>query len=161
MTVPVGADGKVLLYNGSSGKTQLIADFAGFYLGGTASAPGTFVPVIPTRVLDTRTYTGTGTEGPLAAGGSADFPVTAEGVPPDASSVMLNLTAVSPTASGYLTLFPSGQTRPGTSNLNFPAGHTVANLALTGASTDGKVNVYNGSGGQTQILADLFGYFRS
>ena len=34
-TVPVGADGKVTLFNRSSGTTQLIADVSGYYLPGT------------------------------------------------------------------------------------------------------------------------------
>ncbi len=30
---PVGADGKIALYNGASGSVQLVADVAGYFLG--------------------------------------------------------------------------------------------------------------------------------
>jgi len=33
VVVPVGADGKITLYNGSAGTVQLIGDIAGYYLG--------------------------------------------------------------------------------------------------------------------------------
>ena len=39
---PVGANGKVDLYNGSSGTVQLIGDVAGYYQAGTPVAAGTF-----------------------------------------------------------------------------------------------------------------------
>jgi hypothetical protein len=35
VTVPVGADGKVSLFNRSSGTTDLIADVAGYFIAGT------------------------------------------------------------------------------------------------------------------------------
>jgi hypothetical protein len=39
VTVPVGPDGRVTLFNRSAGSAQLIADIAGYYLGGLPTAP--------------------------------------------------------------------------------------------------------------------------
>lgn len=47
VTVPVGADGKVSLFNRSSGTTHLIADVSGYYLAGTPTAAGAFQPLAP------------------------------------------------------------------------------------------------------------------
>jgi hypothetical protein len=43
--VPVGADGKVALYNGSSGTVQLLADVSGYYLSSTGT--GTRLEQVP------------------------------------------------------------------------------------------------------------------
>ena len=37
-------------------------------------------------------------------------------------AVVLNVTATGPTAQGYLTVYPTGGTRPTASNLNFMPG---------------------------------------
>src|SRR5664280_1363935 len=65
--VPVGADGKIQLYNGSGGTVQLIADVAGYILGGTPTAPGAVAPLPPARILDTRI--GQGASGPVPSMG--------------------------------------------------------------------------------------------
>ena len=59
VTVGVGTGGKVSLFNGSTGSVNLIADVAGYYLSGSAGKAGTFVPVAPTRFLDSRILKGT------------------------------------------------------------------------------------------------------
>ena len=50
---------------------------------------------------------------------------------------MLNVTAVSPTASGFLTVFPAGITMPTVSNLNFTPGASAANLVTVPLSSYG------------------------
>jgi hypothetical protein len=54
VTVPVGADGKVTLFNRSSGTTHFIADVSGYYIAGTPTVAGAFKPTAPFRALDTR-----------------------------------------------------------------------------------------------------------
>ncbi|MEP6563451.1 MAG: hypothetical protein ABJD68_20515, partial [Nakamurella sp.] len=58
VVVPVGGDGKVRLFNGSTGTVDLIADIAGYYIGGTPSVSGAFASLSPARLLDTRDGTG-------------------------------------------------------------------------------------------------------
>ena len=58
VTVKVGANGKVNLYN-SEGFTSLIADVVGYYTAASAGCPGRFTAVTPKRVLDTREGAGT------------------------------------------------------------------------------------------------------
>ena len=79
--VPVSAAGRVALYNGSATAQQLVGDVAGYYLAGTPTAPGTFVPLAPNRALDTRTSTGAA---PPAAKKTVTWAATGHGgVPSD------------------------------------------------------------------------------
>ncbi len=80
------------------------------------------------------------------------------GVPADATAVVLNVTAVSPSAGGYLTVWPTGQLKPGTSNVNFKPGDTVPNAVVVQLGAGGKIDVFN-FGGTTQVLVDVSGYF--
>ena len=156
---PVGADGKVALYNGGGGTVHVIADLAGYFLAGDVQVPGGFDPVSSVRVLDTRTGTGA-----AAASVAADGTVTVQvagvgGVPATGvSAVALNVTVTGPSAAGYLTAFASGRARPLASNLNFTAGQTVPNMVIAPVGTDGKVSFYNGAPGSVHVVADLSGY---
>ena len=157
VTVRLGAGGKVSLFNGSAGTVQVLADVAGYYLAGAATQPGTFTPVVPARLLDTRpagvaalsrTTVGTAARSPIPAGGY--------------DAAVLNVTAVQPAAAGFLTAYAANLTTPPTaSNLNFPAGRTVPNMATVPVDGSGKVLLYNGSRGRTNLLADVAGYYRS
>ncbi|MCO4274840.1 hypothetical protein NG701_10435, partial [Pseudarthrobacter sp. HLT3-5] len=76
VTVPVGADGKVTLFNRSNGTTHLIADVAGYYIAGTPAVPGAFAPVVPSRFLDTRDTVPVGADSAVSfkVGGVAGIP---------------------------------------------------------------------------------------
>ena len=155
-TVQLSAGGAVTLFNGSGGSVQLLADVAGYYLGGgTPSVPGTYVPLTPARVLDTR-------PGGVAAGSRTPLVLAGRGgLPPAAtafSSVVLNATAVTPAQQGYLTVFPAGAAPPNASNLNFTAGQTVPNMVTVMTSASG-LSIYNGSAGRANVLADIAGYY--
>jgi hypothetical protein len=159
VVAPVGADGKVRLYNGSPGTVQLIADVSGYYTFGDPVQSGGLGSLTPARLLDTRVGTGA-TKAAVHAGSSVAFTVDGAGGVPltHVSAVVLNVTAVSPTANGYVTAYADGASRPGVSNLNFPRGVTVPNLVLAPVGTDGKVRLYNGSSGTVQLIADVSGY---
>lgn len=154
VTVPVGADGKVALFNRSDGSTQLIADVAGYYLAGTPSAPGTFVPVNPARLLDTR---GSAPAGP---DGTVSFRVGGvNGIPAGVAAAVFNLTVTGPQSFGYVTAYASGSNRPDASNVNFAGGQTVPGAVTVPVGADGKIALFNRSDGATQLIADVAGYF--
>ena len=52
VTVPIGAGGTVDMY--SLMQTDLVADVQGYYVPTAAAQAGRFVPVNPTRLVDTR-----------------------------------------------------------------------------------------------------------
>jgi hypothetical protein len=121
--------------------------------------PGPLRAVTPSRVLDTRTGLGA-PAGVVPAGSTRSVQVTGQGGLPanGVGTVVLNVTAVKPSSSGYLTVYPSGSARPTTSNLNFPAGRpAVGNLVHVAVGGDGKVSVYAG-GADVHVVADVFGW---
>ncbi|MET3807660.1 hypothetical protein ABIB25_004687 [Nakamurella sp. UYEF19] len=157
VSVPVGVGGKVRLFNGSAGGAQFLADVAGYYLSGTDSVPGAFVPVGPQRVLNS------------GATASSTTTITLAGRPGIPTSgfdaAVLNVTAVAPAKQGFLTAYPAGAQRPNASNLNFLPKQIVPNLAtvpvLPSGSGAGKIALFNGSAGSVKLLADVAGYYRS
>ncbi|MDQ2737706.1 MAG: transglycosylase SLT domain-containing protein [Actinomycetota bacterium] len=124
-----------------------------------AGSPGSFRAVTPARVLDTRKQFGaTGPVRPLQSMalsilGSGGVPTT--GV----SAVAINVTVTRPAGSGYLTVYPDGGARPIASNVNFVVGQTIANLVLVPVGSDGRIRLYNGSGGAVDLIADIAGYY--
>ena len=155
----LGLNGGVAIYNGTGAASHLVADVSGYYLDGGGSDPGTFVPLSPSRVLDTRNGTGA-PRGDVAARGSVELVIAGHGGVPatGVAAVALGVTDVRPEHGGYVTAYPTGGDRPGTSTLNAPAGHTVANLAIVPLGDGGTVTLHNGSTGTTNLVADVFGY---
>ena len=150
----VGANGMVSIFN-SAGSTDVIVDVLGSF---SADATGRYIALTPTRVLDTRTGLGA----PLATIGQSPLAITllgAGGVPHDSvSGVMLNVTAVTPTANTFVTVYPGGNPIPTSSNLNLTAGQVSANMVLARLGPDGTVMLYN-SAGVIDLIADVVGYF--
>lgn len=83
------------------------------------------------------------------------------GIPNRARAISANVTAVSPTSGGYISLFPTDQTKLIASTVNFSAGQTRANNVLLPLSTDGRFAAVAGigSGGQVDLVLDVNGYF--
>jgi hypothetical protein len=116
-------------------------------------APTVYTALSPQRILDTRLNSGT-----LGPGGSVTLSIGGIYVPSNATSVVLNVTAVDETTAGFFTLFPTGGSAPTASNLNWVAGETVPNLVSVGLSAGGDVTIFNGLG-SADVVVDLEGYF--
>jgi hypothetical protein len=123
---------------------------------------GTYTAVAPGRVLDTRKKVGVSTTTPIGAGKYVDVQVTGKkGVASSGvSAVVLNVTAISPTSRGYLTVYPAGQSRPTASSVNFGKGWVGANLVTVPIAGSGKLRFYNAAG-STHVAADVVGYYHS
>ncbi|MEU9283001.1 hypothetical protein AB0D61_50860, partial [Streptomyces sp. NPDC048341] len=151
VVVPV-TNGKVDFYN-ASGTVDLLADITG-YFSATGSVEHNAGPV---RVMDTRDGTGV-RKGTVGAGGTVTLTVGGHnGVPVDATAVVMNVTATNATAASHVIVYPDGVARPNVSNLNFSAGENFPNLVVVPV-TNGKVDFYNASG-NVNLIADLTGYF--
>ncbi|MGW5419141.1 hypothetical protein [Streptomyces sp. NPDC003943] len=156
VVVPLSADGKVSFYN-HSGSVDLLADVSGYYV--TDGSGATYKPLGPVRMMNTMAGVGV-PKARVAGGKTVTLQVTGKsGIPASGvTAVVMNVTAVAPTAAGYVSVFPAGTARPSTSNLNFTAGQTIPNLVVVPLSADGKVTFYNHSG-SVDLLADVAGYF--
>lgn len=153
VTVPVGADGTVSLFNRSSGTVQFVADVAGYILPGQPAAPGLFQALAPSRVLDTRKSSPAGADSPVS------FQVAGvNGVPVGAASVVFNLTVTETESFGFVSAYASGTDRSAASNVNYAKGQTVPNLVTVPVGADGKVTLFNRSAGKAQLIADVAGY---
>ncbi|MFF6776519.1 hypothetical protein ACFY8W_23585 [Streptomyces sp. NPDC012637] len=128
------------------------------YGSSLSTVPGTYTPVTPARLLDTRSGLGApkakvGPNGTvlLKVGGRGGVP--AEGL----TSVVLNVTATNATADSFVSVYPYETVRTSASSLNFKAGKTAANL-VTVPVKDGYVQLYN-KNGSVDLLADVAGYY--
>jgi hypothetical protein len=131
-------------------------------LADAAGVGGDFVSfATPRAVLDTRSGIGgvTGVRGPAST--TAFQVLGVNSVPASGvSAVLVRVASNAPTATTYLTVYPDGTTRPGTSMINLTAGQNISNTAITKVGANGKVAVYN-SAGNTGIIIEVQGYFTS
>lgn len=141
--------------NGSTASTQ-----STFIAAPTPRTTGTmrYVPLPPTRLFDTRTSAQP--SGRLDARDTIDVQVTGRaGVPSsNVGAVVLNVTATNTARPGYVAVWPTGDGRPPTSNLNITSpGETVPNLVAVPVGAGGKVSFYSLE--SLDLLADVSGYF--
>jgi hypothetical protein len=143
----------------------LCVGVVGAVTAGPASAAipvrGTFTPLDPVRVLDTRDGTGVADQqlGPFGIGQVTTLRIAGVGGVPatGAGAVVLNVTATDAPGPGYITTYPCGEARPYASSLNFTHGVAVANLVTTKVSDQGTVCFFANSA--VQIVADLSGWY--
>ena len=156
--VPLGADGTVSIF--TSNATHIVVDVAGYVADGTApiSSAGLFVAVPTGRAYDSRNPPATALVGnTVRTVGLAGLVAPLPSVPVGASAISLNLTAADETGPGFLTAYPSGAPRPGTSSLNFAIGQPVANGAVLKLSDGGALDLIANL--QIAVIIDINGYF--
>jgi hypothetical protein len=154
----IGSGGQIDLYN-LTGSTDVVVDALGWF-----PAASGYTGVTPARVLDTRAGFSTidgqaaGT-GPLGAGATRHLQLTGRaGVPSNATAVALNVTVTNPTAASFLTVHPTGVSRPNAANLNFTPGQTIPNMVIAKLGTGGQIDLYNLTG-TVDITVDVQGWF--
>ncbi|MET7395189.1 hypothetical protein ABZS66_17035 [Dactylosporangium sp. NPDC005572] len=140
----------------TSTNAHIIVDIVGFYDDGTLPGGLRFTPIVPTRIVDTRS--GGGWPSRLGPGATASIKPPALIATVDTWALATNVTAVQPTSATYLTVWPSGAARPGTSNLNPTAGSVVPNAVQTMIGADDKFNIFN-AGGYCDVVVDVVGTF--
>ncbi len=152
--VRVGADGKIRIHNGSPGTTQFVVDLSGFFVGGTVTMHGGFVPMTaPVRMLDTRIGLGYPTAAPPGATCILNPNL------PNAAAVALNATVTEGRAIGYLVIWPADRDRPLASQINFVANGTDANFGQIRASAAKTLAFASMSSSTAQVIADVSGYY--
>jgi hypothetical protein len=145
--------GKVSLFVDSA-EAALIVDVVGAVTPGTVSGSQVFTALDqPTRALDTRSNRGSRRSGNV----EVTMPST---VPSNATGVILNVTATNGSRPGFVTVFPTGSTNPGTSNVNFPTSRTQANEVTTALGTNRRVTLFVGGANSpaVHLIVDVVGY---
>ncbi|WP_329176350.1 right-handed parallel beta-helix repeat-containing protein [Streptomyces sp. NBC_01477] len=169
VVTPVGSDGRIrVALNTGAKPLDVVVDVVGYY---SASVKGAYVPLLPDRWLDTRDpaqWSG----GPLGPGEYAIIPFAPD--EPDFTGVVLNTTVVNTTSSGWLGVAPDPNTvdqynsgtevwppTPVSSTLNWVKGQIVPNMSQASLGKHGIVDFFNRSGGKTDLVVDLFGYYQN
>jgi hypothetical protein len=123
------------------------------------SLPSTFVAIAPCRVLDTRNPAGPYGGPAIPTNGTRTFDLNSGpcgGIPEGVAAYSVNITVVSPAATGFLKAYPTG-TASFVSTMNYTAGQTIANAAIVPAGTSGAIDIYSGE--STHVIIDINGYF--
>ncbi|UYY83680.1 hypothetical protein OIT41_20665 (plasmid) [Arthrobacter sp. YA7-1] len=158
--VPVGTDGMIALR--SSVSQQYVIDVQGYFTSGSTPAPGGYVPITTSRVVDTRNGTG------IAAGTWSTGDVktvtlkNVAGIPDTAGAVFANVILISTdpeTGTPTLYPYPAGGTDPGTP-LHYRGKQTTGVGATLDLNAAGQVsfrvawNTY-----PVDVVIDVEGYF--
>jgi hypothetical protein len=142
----VGASRQVSIYNGATTTVTLSAALKAYdtpdLTGGTVHA------VAPLSALASRS---------IASHATVTFALPSS-VPATVTGSALVLTASGATASGALTVFSTGSTRPSASDLVFAKGATASGLALTRVGAGRSVSIYNSSTAAVTVAGVLDAY---
>ncbi len=135
-----------------------------------AGGPFQYHALTPCRVLDTRTVSTQTNGNPIPSSTTENYRVQGNcGVPNGAAAVTVNLTVVSPTKTGFVSLWPSGGAFPTVSTINVNANEpalangAIVPLTAVSLSTDKDLALIYGiaSGtATTHIVLDVTGYFQ-
>ncbi|MBL8262393.1 MAG: hypothetical protein JNM58_08210 [Xanthomonadaceae bacterium] len=136
---------------------------------GSLGSDLTYTPITPCRIVDTRVAGGV-----IAANSTRSFKAinsanfTAQGgsatncgtLGINASGVVINITAVTPSIAGYATVYPFGAAQPLAASVNYTAGAIVNNAITTAIpnplqSSDFTVFTF----AQAHYVIDIVGYF--
>jgi hypothetical protein len=174
ITVRVDSAGLDVYFGSAPGAlVNVVVDLEGYYLPVTIGQGSPYEPMSPVRIADTRCSAQpapsfcewedlpvANADLPTAGSGSVtDVKVLGvDGVPSDATAVVLNVTETDPTAASYSTVYPSGEPPPVVSDQNWVPGETLAFQAVVGLGTDGYVAIYNAFG-NVDLIVDVEGYF--
>jgi lipoprotein-anchoring transpeptidase ErfK/SrfK len=150
VTVPV-VNGRISVYSSAGG--HVVVDLVGYYAPSVSSPPssssGRFqARSAPTRIYDSRSST------VMIAGETRSLSV------PDSvgtSAVVLGVTVIG-LSEGYWQIFPKGNIKPDSSNLNsFAIGAISANQVIASVNQNGEIEVFSSGGGH--LIVDLIGSF--
>jgi glucose/arabinose dehydrogenase len=171
VVVTLDADGRFVLH--ATTATDVVVDVLGWFTETAGSArAGRFVPVGPGRLIDTRKPAGF----PLVSGsaneysdssptstGRVDLPVAGRlGVPAasDVDAVVVVLTALGESRSGFVTAHAGGTAVPLASNVNVSGNADIrANLAVVPLGADGSMSITRER--VEDVIVDVVGYFTS
>ncbi len=154
--VQIGDGGTVCVV--SNRAFDLAIDVTGF-----VPKSGGFGSLNPARLYETRPAPNTTIDGDFwiqtralaQSRAEVEIPVR-PGVPIDIDAATLNITAIRPSAQGFITVYPCGEDRPNASTLNFRAGQVVANSVIVQPGEFGRVCIYVSQ--EMDLIVDITGY---
>ncbi|MCB0995768.1 MAG: hypothetical protein KDB21_11790, partial [Acidimicrobiales bacterium] len=148
----VAEDGSVCLFTSAGG--ELIVDVQAWW-----PATSTYHPVVPDRVLDTRSPSDATGGLPVGSGEIVRLDLSAHPalVGQDVSAVALEVAATQARGKGHLVVWDCATPRPAAASLTYGPDRTTATLVLGGVGADGTVCLFAYSA--THLVADLQGWW--
>ncbi|MFB6722255.1 fibronectin type III domain-containing protein [Kribbella sp. NPDC056345] len=155
--VKLSADGRLALYNSSTGTTHYTVDVVGYFVADTSSAAVSTrtVPVRSQRLLDSgSTLVAPNTVKTVQVGGLAGMP--ASGL----AFAALQITASGAATAGEVVAYPANEARPaGVTDVSWPvSGNSSYNLVWVRVGPAGTVNIVNGTNAGLRLTADVQAY---
>lgn len=151
-TVAIGDDRRIAVHRtGTFDDGAVIVDVVGAFVPAESATSGRFEPQ-PTarRLLDTRS-------GPRPEAGSTLTIALPPGVAADAAALAVNITAVRNATGGFVSAYPAGTERPGTSVLNSDSANQFRAAATVVPVTADGFEVYVSA--DTHVIVDVTGSF--
>ncbi|MER5759631.1 hypothetical protein [Streptomyces sp. NPDC002082] len=171
--VPVGADGKITVRNGSWESTDVVIDVVGYYGAGSLAA---YEPaVVSYRTMDTRkdTWWSGNKSGPVPARSYLPVYLPHDEDADPVVAWVLNATVTNTTGEGFLSVAADHNEwsdyeadtatmpeRPVSSALNWTAGATVPNLVQTTVGQGMHVDFWNQGWKSVDVIVDVQGKYR-
>lgn len=158
VTVPVGSDGRVRIYN-STGTTHILADVVGAYHGVASPTTGMgsqYYTVDPQRFYDSRDDGGAYVAGEWVS----VWANWGAGVNEKVTAYAANITVLQGTSAGYVAAGPTSN--PSTSTVNYGRNQVIANMSVVPSSmVEGFPGFYvvNRGPGSVQIIIDVVGIY--
>ncbi|MFI5841978.1 fibronectin type III domain-containing protein [Catenuloplanes sp. NPDC051500] len=150
--VSLGTGGRVSVYNSSADATvRLHVDITGFFsAAGVTAAGSSYVPLTPARIAAGL---------PVAAGEYTTVaPLGLGGIPSTGVTAVLAHVTVSSSAVGWISVYPDGVTRPGTSVVNHrDDGGSYTNQVPVTLGANGRFRIYSQSA--STVTVDVVGYY--
>jgi hypothetical protein len=137
---------------------DVLMDAAGWFVDRATSGASAFVPIDPTRVLDTRRNLGLAGTFTAGAVRSLPLPIAAGVDPTKVVAVAINMTVAEAQAGGYLTVAPTGAGLPDASNVNYGVGGAVPNLTVVKVGAGSSIDIM-AFAGDPHVIGDVMGYF--
>ncbi|MFN7935776.1 MAG: Ig domain-containing protein [Bryobacteraceae bacterium] len=160
--VPAGLQGAIDIF--AFNRTDLIVDITGYFAPDDGAKGLYYFPLVQCRIANTESPAYTDAFGPpqIANETTRTIPVTNStqclAIPAAAKAYALNVTAL-PAGSPmpFLTVSPSGQSRPNASMLNAFEGQTVTNSSIVPAGAGGSIDLF--AYRRTHVAVEISGYF--
>jgi len=156
-SLDLGSTGTLRLHNTGNQAIGVTLDLDGYFTNGS-TAGSEFIPV--NDLLFDSSSNGSST---LGAGQVLTVPVAlaGDGLPDSVSMVSAALVVAvrGTTSAGTLTVYPSGSSRPSTSDVSYTSLDNVSALTLNALGTSGAVDIYNSGTAAVSLNVSAQGWF--
>jgi YD repeat-containing protein len=141
-------------YTSATG-VHVLVDIQGYFDGQVSTSSFT---TVESRIYDSRTP-----NTPIPANSTVEVQIGGVGGLPPASpnvaGVVMNITPLTSSGSGFLTLWPSDEPEPNLSSVNYTADSVSNVIVVRPSATTGKVKIKNTGTGSVHIIIDSQGWF--